>query len=116
MDKLNILKIVSEWTESELELFKDDIDRLIKNKSGVVQIELPYNQYKGSGKCWIAEVDKNTKKILRFLNAESVIKDGHKGTKIFVVKDGYYYLCYEGSSSYDKREYIKISNGEQIEF
>jgi len=75
-------------------------------------MELAYNTYKGSGKCWIATVDPATKKILRFLDPESKVpRDNYSGHKVFRVPlvDGTTYLmCQSGSKSTDSRQYFTV--------
>lgn len=92
-----------------------DSQLLAERNSGQLILELEYNRYKGSGKCWIAIVDETTKKILNFLKPESVQRDGYKGTKVFEVEDGYYLVCQAGSKSYDDKKYIRVFGGEIIE-
>lgn len=105
--------------EELLEL-KQQIEVLMKEKQNTVEpliIELYFNRYKGSGKCWIANVDPKTKKILNFVDAESVQKrDSYSGKKTFAVTDGYYLFCESGSKSTDSRIYYKVENGEMIQF
>ena len=82
-----------------------------------LQVELEYNLYKGTGKCWAARVDPTTKKILGFVDAESVVKtDRNKGYKVFLLADGYYLTCEAGTKTRDSRSYIKVSNGETENF
>lgn len=80
-------------------------------------VTLEYNKYKGSGKCWIANVDPQTKKILGFLNAESVQETGmNKGKKTFSVPDGHYLFCQSDSGSSDSKKYYRVQGGEKTEF
>ena len=76
---------------------------------------LGYNNYKGSGKCWIAIVDERTRKIETFLVAESTEKDGtYKGIKRFLVpliENTVYKFCESGSKSSDSIWYSKVVNG-----
>lgn len=112
-----IINDLASWELDDLHELSKEVELIIKGKSSSVQIELFYNRYKGSGKCWIAEVDKTTKKILNFIDAESTIKtDNYKGSKIFVLKDGYYITCEAGSKSNDQRNYIKVENGKISDF
>jgi len=83
-------------------------------------IKLSYNRYKGSGKCWIAQVDERTKKIQGFINAESVQKrDSYSGQKTFEVpltEGACYLFCESGTKSSDSRHYKKVENGKLIDF
>ena len=117
MNTQEIIKNLQDWDIGALYELSARIDELIREKSTDVIVELRYNQYYGSGKCWVAEVDKKTKKILNFIDAESVEKrDWYSGKKIFKLKDGYYLFNQEGSKSNDNREYFQVKNGELIRF
>lgn len=109
---INELKTLDLKQLLELEAeIKKEIE--IKRTGKKYQLELNYNRYKGSGKCWVAEVDLDTKKILGFIDSESNIKhDNYKGYKVFLLKDGNYLSCETGTKSCDNREYFKIINGE----
>lgn len=113
-----IYKMLENLSNEELEKVIDKINELREKRNGIVaNYTLYYNQYKGSGKCWIAVVDKNSKKVLSFAEPENTIKDGYKGTKEFKLKSGYYLICQEGSKSYDKKEYVFIDEvGNEEEF
>lgn len=97
---------------------EQEIARRRENKREVVS--LSYNHYKGSGKCWIARVDSATKKIIDFLQSESVQRrDNYSGQKTFSVPitEGTCYLfCESGSKSNDSRSYRKVINGELVYF
>lgn len=103
----------------ELIEIKEVVDGMIdsiKEQKQIV-IELEYNQFKGSGKCWIARVDSKTKRTLSFVDVESNQRDGNtKGFKTFILKDGYYLSCETGTKSYDNREYFKVKDGQVIDF
>ncbi len=100
----------------EEEIDNKEMDNKMKEQKEII-VDLEYNQFKGSGKCWIAMVDSNTKKILSFVNAESVQKNGNtKGFKTFKVCDGYYLSCETGTKSYDRREYFRVKDGKIQEF
>lgn len=77
--------------------------------------ELEYNTYKGSGKCWIAEIDPETKEKLSFLDAKSVEKDGtYKGKKTYKVPliEGKAYQFRESDTkSVDKNYYRIVRDG-----
>lgn len=105
-------------TLAELEALRDEIDaHIAQKKPSKLIVELDYNKYKGSGKCWIAKVDPDTKKIQGFLDAESVQpRDNYSGKKTFVLFDGYYLFCQSGSKSTDSRNYYRIKNGIKEEF
>ena len=96
---------------------KEKIETLISQKQEKkVVITLSYNHYKGSGKCWVAKIEPNTKKILNFVNAVGVDKrDNYRGTKNFELSDGYYLRCQEGSKKNDDRKYFQILSGNIIE-
>ena len=104
----------------ELLKLKDNIEdiilKLTETKKGPVRIELSYKVGKGKGKAWIAEVDKKTKKILCFLDAESNIKEeSYSGYKVFLIKrDGYYLSNESGTRSKDKRTYFRVVNNQYI--
>lgn len=116
-----IEKIINDLKELEIDdLFKvkDELIKVINSKrtSSKYKLELAYNQYRGSGKCWVANVDTDTKKILNFINCESNVKEEqYKGYKVFLLEDGYYLSCETGTKSNDKRAYFEIKNGEYIE-
>lgn len=80
--------------------------------------EMAYNQYKGSGKCWVARVDPETKKVIEFLESESKQpRDNYSGKKLFKIPlvEGYMYLgCESGSKSTDSRFYSKVIGGKLI--
>jgi len=92
---------------------KDELDRKVGQQFSVV--ELAYNAYKGTGKCWIARVDPVTKEKQGFLEATARdSRDKYSGTKTFSVplEDGAMYLfCETGSKSSDSRFYCKVVNG-----
>ena len=104
----------------ELLKLKDNIEdiilKLTETKKGPVRIELSYKVGKGTGKAWIAEVDKKTKKILCFLDAESNIKEeSYSVYKVFLIKrDGYYLSNESGTRSKDKRTYFRVVNNQYI--
>lgn len=114
----SIEEIIKQLDVKELHRIKELVETLIDEKSSVVKpylLTLYYNLYKGSGKCWVANVDKDTKKILGFVDLESHIKiDTYKGEKNYLLKDGYYLACDEGTKSCDSRVYFRIVNGEYI--
>lgn len=101
----------------ELQALKSEIEKEIASRNSQKYIlHLSYHHFKGSGKCWLANIDPTTKKILSFVNAESVQKDdNHKGSKTFALMDGYYLSCESGTKSTDRRQYFKIENGEYME-
>ena len=115
----SIEEIIKQLDVKELHRIKELAETLIEEKSSAVKpylLTLYYNLYKGSGKCWVANVDKDTKKILGFINTESYVKiDTYKGKKNFLLKDGYYLACDEGTKSRDNRVYFRIVNGEYVE-
>jgi len=115
MENLNVAGVIDsiqDWSLDDLHELSKNINLIIKNKSSFVQVELCYSRFKGSGKCWIAEVDSDTRKILSFIEAESDIKqDKYRGSKIYRLKDGYYLFVEMGTKSHDDRKYIKVENG-----
>lgn len=117
MNKLNLKEMSKEELQELLGAIQEELTARNKKESEVV--ELFYNRYKGSGKCWIATVDPETKKITGFLDAESVQKrDNYSGSKIFRVPltEGQTYLfCQSGSKSTDSRSYKKVVNGELVD-
>ena len=114
-----VLEEIKQFELDELVEIKELVDGIIDsiNEQKEIVIELEYNQFKGSGKCWIAMVDSKTKKILSFVDVESNQKDGNtKGFKTFILKDGYYLSCETGTKSYDNREYFRVKDGQIIDF
>ncbi len=111
LEKLNL---------KELLKLKDDIENrileLTETKKEPVMLELYYDFAKGTGKAWVAEVDKKTKKILKFLDAESNVKEEkYRGYKVFLInKDGYYLSNEMGTRSKDERVYFRVVNNQYI--
>ena len=113
------MKELKEMTREELLTLKAEIESLLaaSSQGNKVLVELSYHQYKGTGKCWAAQVAPDTKKILGFVDAESNIRDGkYEGKKTFYLVDGYYLLCETGSKSQDKRRYVQVVDGEMQPF
>lgn len=117
MNLEQILEVLNTLTHEEKLNLKLALDEqlLAESNTGRLILELEYNRYKGTGKCWVAIVDETTKKIVDFLKPASHNKDGYKGTKVFEVEDGYYLVCQAGSKSYDDKKYIRVFGGEIIE-
>lgn len=92
---------------------KDELDRKVGQQFAIW--ELAFDARKGSGKCWIARVDPQTKAKLGFLDATELKSRGkYSGTKTFSVplEEGEIYLfCETGSKSSDSRFYRKVVNG-----
>lgn len=92
---------------------KDELERKVGQQFAIW--ELAFDARKGSGKCWIARVDPQTKAKLGFLDATALKSRGkYSGTKTFSVplEDGEMYLfCETGSKSSDSRYYRKVVNG-----
>ena len=89
IDELEAL-INTSISEEEIRKLKDDIEdrilELTKTKKEPVMLELYYDFGKGTGRAWVAEVDKKTKKILKFLDAESNVKEEtYRGYKVFLI-------------------------------
>lgn len=105
---------LKEMTREELVTLRAQIDDLLADmQENKLLVELAYHGYKGTGKCWAAKVDPQTKKILGFVDAESVVKDGkYTGYKTFYLADGHYLLCETGTKSQDSRRYVKVTDGE----
>ena len=79
--------------------------------------ELDYNSYKGSGKCWVANIDPKTKKILSFIDCESVKKEGsYKGTKTFLVPiiEGHAYQFRESGTKTNDSNFYRIALGGEL--
>ena len=97
----------------ELIAMKTAIEEELKKKSGKVVIKLNFNQYKGSGKCWVAIIDPATKEKLGFVNAISVNKTrNYSGEKVFELEEGKTYMTNEaGTKSSDERKIIIVSEG-----
>ena len=115
--RIYMLENLKDLSVSELESLKNQIEIEIAQRSGNKHLlHLSYNQYKGSGKCWVARINPETKKILGFVDAESVQKDGnYKGEKTYELIDGNYLSCESGSKSTDNRTYFQIKDGEYSE-
>lgn len=80
------------------------------------ELHLYSDAYKGSGKCWVAKVDKY-KKIIGFVKPYSVVWiDKYRKKKIFFLEDGLYFSCEVGTKTTDNREYFKIENGTKTNF
>ena len=111
---------LQEQTTEQLREFLAQVQAELANRNGKKAeiVELSYNQYKGSGKCWIARIDSATKKILSFLDADSKQpRDNYSGTKTFsvpLVEGQCYLLCDSGSKRSDDRRYRKVENGSLI--
>jgi hypothetical protein len=107
-------------TLDQLKSLQQKILILIEKKTLVTSVlkVLSYNTYKGTGKCWIAIINPKTKKILSFLNTESIQKrDKYSGQKTFEIplKEGQAYQIREtGSKSSDHNEYLIVQNGQLI--
>jgi len=104
---------IEKLNKKNLEELKNFINELlIKTNNDYVLIELEYNQFKGSGKSWIAVCDPETRKIEYFLDVESFIKkDKYKGTKVFkvpLIEGNLYLFNSTGSKSQDDREYYIV--------
>jgi len=114
-----MIKEVKQLDLGELMEIKEVVDSLVdslKEQEEIV-VKLEYNQYKGSGKCWVARVDSTTKKILSFVDVESNERNGNtKGFKTFILKDGYYLSSETGTKSTDFREYFRVKDGQIIDF
>jgi len=107
------MKELKKMSKEELEALLYEVqEELARRQSNKVRIELYYNRYKGSGKCWVARVNDN-KKIIGFVEPETVERDGYKGSKLFLLGDGKYLICQEGSKSRDYRKYIVVKNGKK---
>ena len=115
LTKHDIIKIIKKWDKDSLQELLDDISFLIRDRSNTVEIELMYDKFKGSGKCFVAKVDSETKKILDHINEErTVTMSKYKGKKCFILVDGYYLTCETGTKAQDYRRNIKVNNGEII--
>lgn len=103
-------------TTEELRQLIQDAQTELSFRSVKVILELEYNRYKGSGKCWVAIVDPDTKKRLGFVNDESTNRrDNYSGKKIFCLTEGpMYEICTSGSKSTDNRYFARVIDG-QIE-
>ena len=101
----------------ELIEIRDMISEIIEKKAGKLIIQLEYNQYKGTGKAWAAEIDENGK-IIKFLDAIASERNRYKGWKKYELREGKKYrLNDEGSKSHDYRRDVIVINGklEEIE-
>jgi hypothetical protein len=110
----------SNYSVSELLELKTLIDAQIqaKQEKKTQYWTLDYNQYKGTGKAWIAEVDEQTKKIIAFLDPENNEKDGYKGTKHYnipLIEGKVYKMVEAGSKSRNTEYYKKVVNGELVD-
>lgn len=111
--KEDLIKEIRDLGLLDLRKLKAEIEEQIKQKQPKkLTMKLEYNMFKGSGKCWVAEVDRDTKKILSFITAESVQKEGnHKGLKTYLLGDGYYVSVSEGTKAHDDTEYFEVMDG-----
>ena len=98
-----------EMTDKELQSELLSIRVEISRRAEIYfKVELKYNYYKGTGKCWIARVNEN-KKILSFVTFEAKIsRDNYSGSKVFLLGDGDYQSCESGSKRQDSRKYFSI--------
>lgn len=98
----------------ELIAMKTAIEEELKKRNGKAIIKLKYNQYKGSGKCWVAVIDPVTKEKLGFVNATSINKtSNYSGEKIFELEEGNTYMTNEaGTKSSDTRKIVIVSEGQ----
>ena len=114
---LELKKLSIEELNTLLKSVEAELESRTPAEGEVVTLE--YNQYKGTGKCWIAIVDEKTLEKRGWVDAKSVQKNGYKGTKIFMVplKEG---TCYQfneaGSKSQDCRYFRKVVNRELVSF
>ncbi|MBT9170549.1 MAG: hypothetical protein DDT18_00892 [Actinobacteria bacterium] len=103
-------------TTEELQKLLAAIQEELANRNGKkYEVRLTCHQYKGTGKCWVARVDE-TKKILDFVDAHTVIPDGYKKEKVFLLSDGLYLLNEVGTKSHDRRTYIRVQDGTATEW
>jgi hypothetical protein len=99
-------------TTEELLQLQREISEELSLRSGTIKIMLSQNPYKGTGKCWVAEIDENGK-TLNFLTPVGRQKDGYKATKIFELQEGKRYRINDmGSKTYDERYDCVISDGQ----
>jgi len=77
-------------------------------------LDLSYNQYKGTGKCWVQCMVNGAPTT--FVNAiMKTPRDGYSGTKTFRLGDGEYRTCESGSKSSDKRVFITVKDSKITE-
>ncbi|KHO63250.1 hypothetical protein THYS13_13710 [Thermoanaerobacter sp. YS13] len=77
-----------------------------------MEIEVYFNEYKGSGKHWVAEIDRNNQ-IIKFLKPKRIEydKSQYKGIKIYDLENGKRYMINEAhTGSYDLRQIVSILN------
>lgn len=115
----SISEDVKNLTNKELEELVKVIKEKLDSHSKKEVKELHYNNYKGTGKCWIAIVDPETKKIQSFLDTESKQpRNSYSGYKTFSVPlvEGTVYLFNEsGSKSSDSRTYYQVKDNKLVE-
>lgn len=112
LTKHDITEGIKKWDKNSLMELADDIYLLIRDASNTVEVDLEYDQFKGSGKCFVANVDRHTKKILKHIKEESSVSTSkYRGRRYFILVDGFYLTCETGTKAQDNRRYIKISNG-----
>ena len=117
LTKQDILGAIKKWDKNSLMELADEINLLIRDAGDNVEIDLDYDQFKGSGKCFVAKVDKNTKKMLKDIKEESIVSTSkYRGRKHFILPDGYYLTCETGTKAQDNRKYLKIIDGVISEF
>lgn len=114
----SIAEDVKNLTNQELEDLQKVIKEKLESHSKKEVVELYYNNYKGTGKCWVAIVDPETKKIQSFLETESKQpRDNYSGVKTFSVPlvEGQVYLFNDtGSKSKDDRRYYQVKDNKLV--
>lgn len=100
----------------ELKELKIKIDSLIlaKTPRRTATLLLSAHPYKGSGKCWVAEVDpENGYAHLAWVEKKFNSKEGNYSHFDIELQEGKTYkICDSGSKSSDNRRIVKVENGE----
>lgn len=113
ISRKELLRELRNWDNTSLMELAESITDIIKENSVTVEINLHYDQFKGSGKCYAARIDPVSRKILDYVEPDRIISQGkYKGEHIYYLLDGYYLLNETGNKAQDYRKYIKVAGGD----
>lgn len=103
----------SKLSTEELLQMQKDIENELRVRSGKVLVTLSYNTYKGSGKCWVAEINPTTKEKLGFLKPiSSESTSNYSGTRTYELHEGKtYYMRQMGTKSHDEDKIVQVVDG-----
>jgi len=112
MTKKEIQNSLKELETTELLELQKEIEEELKRRNGKATITLYYNKYKGTGKCWVAEIDQYGK-ILKFVNPIGGKKDWNRGERTFELQEGKRYRLHSvGTKTVDTKQYVTVEKGE----